>query len=180
MSSPYAATATDNVIRAAAFQARTSSVLRGRGVPKQIAHGVWRLAEEIGEAFAASRRAGFVYFMHDPVAKLIKIGFTRNVAARLAAVRSGSGRDLALLGFVHGTLEDEGRWHRRFSSARVRGEWFKATGRLLAAIGDAVPAAPIGPVSCPFCGSPKVRSGGKTADGLTARECRSCGARFAS
>lgn len=69
-----------------------------------------------------------VYFIENVETGRIKIGFTTGpVAARIAALQTGSDCDLRLLGSVicdesAGTTERQ--LHRRFSQWRHRGEWF--------------------------------------------------------
>lgn len=85
-------------------------------------------------------RLGYVYFMHDEDAGLLKIGFTRDLPRRLRTVRSASGRDVKLLGWIIGTTADETRLHRKFSARRERGEWFRATQAVLRHVHAAINA----------------------------------------
>jgi hypothetical protein len=92
------------------------------------------LDQTFGEILAIverQARTGRVYFMHDPAAKLVKIGFTNDLHRRFGGVQSASGRPLVLLGAVRGEMADEKRWHRNFKRLRERGEWFRATSALL-------------------------------------------------
>jgi len=91
--------------------------------------------EELAALGAAVAALGYVYFMHDLDAKLVKIGFTRDMPRRLRTVQSASGRDLDLIGWIIGTTFDESRMHDRFARLRERGEWFRATPALLRDIG---------------------------------------------
>lgn len=83
---------------------------------------------------------GHVYFLHDATAKLVKIGFTRNVVRRTGTVRSASGRDAVLLGTIIGTFADENRIHRQFDHLRERGEWFRETPALMRDIAEILAA----------------------------------------
>lgn len=49
-------------------------------------------------------------------------------------MQTGNSSDLILLGATEGDAELERRLHERFSSARIRGEWFTATAEVLAFI----------------------------------------------
>jgi hypothetical protein len=78
---------------------------------------------------------GWVYFARSD--GLVKIGFSRHLAGRLANLQTHSVHEVVLLKKVRGTMADEKAWHRRFANLRVRGEWFRVTPRLLAAIKSA-------------------------------------------
>lgn len=77
-----------------------------------------------------------IYFIQADGIGHIKIGFTDSddAVSRLATLQTGSPVPLRVLHTMPGTLEDEKNLHRRFSSASVGGEWFKATTELLAMI----------------------------------------------
>lgn len=62
----------------------------------------------------------------------IKIGTTSDLDARLVRLNSEHG-PVQLLGTVQGSHWLERQVHRQFASARIEGEWFKATDQLLAA-----------------------------------------------
>lgn len=65
-----------------------------------------------------------VYFLQDDLGR-VKIGVTKDIAARKAAIQTGSGSDLHLIRFVAGAGQKVEKWlHRRFKDQRVRGEWF--------------------------------------------------------
>lgn len=85
-----------------------------------------------------------IYFIHAPLAGLIKIGRSRNVAKRLAELQTYSPVSLVLVGTI-GTDSDqaatrfdsfdrreEERIHLRFHHLRRHGEWFEASRELLA------------------------------------------------
>lgn len=77
---------------------------------------------------------GWVYFIREGAAGPIKIGTALDPYARLRAMQTGNSSDLVLLGATEGDAELERRLHDRFSTARIRGEWFTATAELLAFI----------------------------------------------
>lgn len=79
-------------------------------------------------------RPQIVYFIHAPSASLIKIGRTSNIDSRLSSLRMASPAPLVLLGTFAGGVTEEAALHRRWSSIRRHGEWFKATSELFAEI----------------------------------------------
>jgi hypothetical protein len=68
--------------------------------------------------------AEVVYFVG--AAEAVKIGRTRNVAARLRSLATASAVPLALLGTVPGDRQLEARLHWQWRHLRLRGEWFRA------------------------------------------------------
>lgn len=73
----------------------------------------------------------YVYFAQARDNDLVKIGFTRDVPARLQALGGVGFGPLTLLGAVPGARELEGHYHRRYSRSRVTGEWFKPSRSIL-------------------------------------------------
>lgn len=76
-----------------------------------------------------------IYVVQQQGREFVKIGFTsRDVASRVAELRTGSVEDLVLLFAMGGSRTDEKRLHRRFAQYRVRrsGEWFRLQGELAA------------------------------------------------
>jgi Meiotically up-regulated gene 113 len=70
-----------------------------------------------------------IYFVH--AAGLIKIGLSKNIAARLEDLRTACPVDLTLLYFVHdGDRTQERRFHRRFAAHHSHREWFRYEGEL--------------------------------------------------
>lgn len=68
-------------------------------------------------------KKGFVYLMQHDVDAHTKIGFSKQPTTREATLRSAD-FNLRIVALFKGTMEDE-RWlHKRFSSKRIRGEWF--------------------------------------------------------
>ena len=73
-----------------------------------------------------------VYFFTD--GEFIKIGYTREkLYRRLKRLATGSPKSLYILGYVHGTLDDEEALHILFDKDRVRqdGEWFRPSDELI-------------------------------------------------
>lgn len=67
-----------------------------------------------------------VYFAANRAAGTVKIGRTRNLAARMATLRT-SIPDLDLLGCFPGGPRAEADLHATFAADRVGGEWFRLT-----------------------------------------------------
>lgn len=71
----------------------------------------------------ATIKPRFVYLLTD--GEFHKIGFTTGKpSTRLAALQTGSSRELKLVCEFKGDKEDEARLHELFSPKNVRGEWF--------------------------------------------------------
>lgn len=60
----------------------------------------------------------------------VKIGFTRDFAARHNALQEGLPRKLETFVLIQGEVADERALHRRFAKYRLRGEWFAFAGEL--------------------------------------------------
>ena|SRR6185312_6700181 len=73
---------------------------------------------------------GDIYFLHSKSMKAIKIGFSFDVSKRIKQLATGSIGDLQLLGTIRGTTADEKALHKKFSTWRVHGEWFRPVKRL--------------------------------------------------
>ncbi len=78
------------------------------------------------------KRGRSIYFVE--AIGLIKIGITGDVDNRLSELQVGSPAPLRLLFSTRGTTRQEHALHCYFTEERVRGEWFKASKRLLAFI----------------------------------------------
>lgn len=65
-----------------------------------------------------------VYFVqaghHGPV----KVGYASDLRARFAALQTGNHEELALLGAMPGTPDDERAVQAKLAAFRIRGEWF--------------------------------------------------------
>ena len=81
---------------------------------------------------------GWVYFIQDTASDLIKIGFSKDVGRRFAALQQSCPTELVLLTAVPGTVKKERALHEYFAESRVRGEWFEESGDLCELIAMAV------------------------------------------
>jgi hypothetical protein len=72
------------------------------------------------------------YFLHNPASGLVKIGRTTRRDKRVRDLANANGIDLAILGTLDGDLERA--WQERFQSDRARGEWFRVSPGLAAAL----------------------------------------------
>jgi hypothetical protein len=91
----------------------------------------WRQA--LRRMVAPARPMWTTYFVADGTER-VKIGRSRDVAARIRALESSTGRSLSLLGTIPDDVE--GLWHHRWHACRIRGEWFRLTPSLACAIRD--------------------------------------------
>lgn len=66
----------------------------------------------------------------------IKIGWSRNVAARITQLQTGNAEPVQLVATTPGARSRERQLHDQFAAARVSGEWFEATPELIAYIAD--------------------------------------------
>lgn len=104
---------------------------------------------------------GFVYFIHAPRAKRIKIGWTsRPPHLRLRALLCVSPMALRGLGVIPAEKVSEKELHRRFGEFRSHGEWFDAHRPLMDYIRDNAEPWPVAPARKPKAvGQPKELSG---------------------
>lgn len=77
---------------------------------------------------------GGVYFIQQGKSGPIKIGWSRNVRSRLAALQTATHERLHLLLVLAGKPEDERRLHAWFAHDRQGGEWFRPDGEVRAFI----------------------------------------------
>jgi hypothetical protein len=75
-----------------------------------------------------------IYFIFCEAANAVKIGFAADPMRRLAMLQTGNPLPLVLLAAVQGGLKQEQRFHQRFRSHHIRGEWFRADSQLMAVI----------------------------------------------
>lgn len=68
---------------------------------------------------------------------LVKIGFTRNVAARMRALSTAIPGGVELLAACAGDASVERRLHRDLAADRVDGEWFRPTASVMAEVAKA-------------------------------------------
>lgn len=88
-----------------------------------------RKAAEALDTSMAKASGSCVYFAR--AGDRIKIGWSRQVASRLAHLQTGNATPIELLGVLPGARSKERELHDRFADARVAGEWFEATPELL-------------------------------------------------
>lgn len=70
----------------------------------------------------------FVYFVR--CGDTVKIGTTRDVQKRIAALQTSSATKLVLIKKIEGGRDVEAEMHARFTAHRLNGEWFKIAGDL--------------------------------------------------
>lgn len=70
------------------------------------------------------RHEGFVYIIRATANGDIKIGFTRNVPARINDLRTAHSRPVELLLVLRGGEELERALYIRFAAHQIKGEWF--------------------------------------------------------
>jgi len=87
---------------------------------------IWDSLKEVRTQYHfAEQPLGRVYFVAQVEGGPIKIGFSRNLHGRLSALQLSNATELKLLLAIHGTLETEKEFHKRFAFCRLHGEWFK-------------------------------------------------------
>jgi Meiotically up-regulated gene 113 len=123
---------------------RDGAIKRSTGYPE---HERQQAEIEL-ESYLAGKPKARTYYLYFVSAKCegfpIKIGITTTRELRFTALQCALPYDLEVLAMVE--VEDaiaERKMHSAFASSRLRGEWFKRTSELLAAI-DRLLAAQIG------------------------------------
>ena len=107
-------------------------------------------AQENRRARRKRPMGGAVYFIETEDAQFVKIGFSTNVNARLAVLKTIM--PLNLLGCLPGTPETEVWLHEKFSHCRHVGEWFHSCDELrgfIEAVGLITPPEPGSEVMTP-------------------------------
>lgn len=88
--------------------------------------------------------SGFVYFIRDAAAGLVKIGHAGNPWRRLYQIQVHNAAPLEIVAIEQGGEKRESELHVRFSSSHVRGEWFRFDGDVQAyAAALGVPEKPL-------------------------------------
>lgn len=74
---------------------------------------------------APSKKAlqGYIYFVLD--GEFVKIGHSTKVMERVRGLATANPRDLALLGSIPGSLQEERALHKRFAQYHEKLEWFR-------------------------------------------------------
>lgn len=75
------------------------------------------------------------------IAGFVKIGRAKSIARRLINIQSDCPVEVQLLAVLSTDPNDEERFHEMFAFERVRGEWFRASDRLLSYLDEARNAA---------------------------------------
>lgn len=113
-------------------------------------------ARALERQLAALEQPDYVYFAHDPAHAVIKIGHSRHVAQRLAALCRATQRELVLLGVQRGNKYLKKRLQKQFAhlaaaadgaplaDPTVKTEWFRAGADLLDYIRNQTHALPEG------------------------------------
>ena len=80
--------------------------------------------------------SGHIYFIQagGPTGP-IKIGWAIDPEERLKQLQSGNDRVLEIIGTIPGTVRDEKALHAKFSSDRIKGEWFRCTSDVVSLMG---------------------------------------------
>lgn len=71
-----------------------------------------------------------VYFIQPSAGGLIKVGWTEDINKRFRQIQFGSSIPLQVLGVVHGGVDLEAGYHKRFINQRHHGEWFLPEGEV--------------------------------------------------
>lgn len=100
-----------------------------------------KLTAILSAASIAEKASSVVYFISDEHNNTVKIGYSNDVSRRLSSLQTANRRTLRLLGVIPGVKEDESRWHERFASLRLNGEWFRLQPPLTQAIEEAIGVA---------------------------------------
>lgn len=82
---------------------------------------------------------GTVYVVSATATGLVKIGYTKHIKNRIAVLRNSSPHAISLVHSFRGKRSDERALHARFSTLRVRGEWFRNEGELASWIAEVQP-----------------------------------------
>lgn len=99
-------------------------------VAKDESKPVWQIAP-------VSQFQECLYFLQAGPEGMIKIGHSKQLAARLKTLHTMNGTALRFLGAIPGTRKDEKYFHDRFSEDRSHGEWFRLSQDLLRFLWDA-------------------------------------------
>ena len=73
---------------------------------------------------------GFVYFIANFEADVVKIGFATDLKMRLHSIQTGNHVDLTLIYHFRGCKRSERLLHKHFAKDRVRREWFTHTNEI--------------------------------------------------
>ncbi len=79
----------------------------------------------------------FVYFIgayQGGVLQAVKIGWSKNLEARLVSLQIANHCELRLLASVPGDVQLEKQFHREWATDQLQGEWFRPTAGLLSLV----------------------------------------------
>jgi hypothetical protein len=82
-----------------------------------------------------------IYFLtdeNDPDRRLVNIGYSRTLRSRIDEVQAGGSTKPCPILAVEGTVHDAAAVQKLFALDHVRGDWYRASGRLVEHICDAV------------------------------------------
>lgn len=83
------------------------------------------LRRKVRKIIATAAVESVVYVVKRPRERMVKIGFSTNLASRMATLQTAAGAQLVLLVAAPGTRDDERALHERFAAHRQSGEWFR-------------------------------------------------------
>jgi hypothetical protein len=69
--------------------------------------------------------SGFIYFILNPAARAVKIGYAADVRKRLSTIGVSSPDKIKLVASIPGTRDDERRIHTALRGNCKSGEWFE-------------------------------------------------------
>jgi transposase-like protein len=77
-------------------------------------------------ASSANKKSTLVYLIQESWKGYCKIGITKNLVARIAAISSSCPQDIELLGYFESehAYVHERKLHERFAHKHIKGEWF--------------------------------------------------------
>lgn len=94
------------------------------------------LFEGIEETVGPDTSPEFIYFVFSPRMRAIKIGYSRDVDGRIAALQTSAPDKLEVLAIIPGSMKDERGLHTLFAAQRLSGEWFEDRPNLRAHIAE--------------------------------------------
>jgi DNA-binding XRE family transcriptional regulator len=80
-----------------------------------------------------------IYFIRDPDAGCVKIGFSSNPALRFNKLKADCANAVVLVAVIEGDEAAESELHQRYSGLNRRGEWFYERGDLASLISSLPP-----------------------------------------
>lgn len=93
-------------------------------------------AEAVDSNRARDSKPGHVYFILDPSADVVKIGFAIDLGARIASIQTCNYQELELLYSFSAEKACEAAIHGYLAEHRLRGEWFRYVSAIDSLIDD--------------------------------------------